>query len=50
MSHHRRYNYDRLGSEAGLRRDIVRRRLGVILMLFVGVVVIGLLLFLILVK
>ena len=50
MSHHRLYNYDRVGSEEGLRRDKARTRLRVILMLVAGIVIIALLVFLSVVK
>jgi len=51
MSHHHgRYNYERLGSEEGLRRDIRRRRWIIGLMLLGGTVLIALLVFLSLAK
>ncbi len=50
MGHHRHYNYERLGSEEGLRRDKARARRGVVLMLLAGIGIIALLVFLSLVK
>lgn len=48
--HHRSYNYNRLGSEEGLRRDIRRRRWTIVLMLLGGAALIALLVFLSLTK
>ncbi len=48
--HHRRYNYDKLGSGEGLRRDIRRRRWTICLMLLGGAALIALLVFLSLAK
>jgi hypothetical protein len=48
--HHRRYNYNRLGSGEGLRRDIRRRRIIIVLMLLGGAALVALLVFLSLAK
>lgn len=36
MSRRRRYTYETVGSEEGLRRDIVRRRWQILLMVVLG--------------
>jgi predicted nucleic acid-binding Zn ribbon protein len=47
MSHHRNYDYGhKHGSAEGVRRDLRRRRWGIILMLLIGILILAGLLYL----